>query len=224
MVGDFDSKQQEFQKFLKNHAILPASEKIAIDLGAGHGIPSVPLAKLGFKVTAIDFNRRLLDELKINGKDLDIEVIEDDIRSVTRYSDLKPAVIICWGDTLTHLDNLMEVEQLLADCCGVLDQNGKLILSFRDYTHELTGDSRFIPVKSDDNRILTCILEYGQDHVRVTDLLYEKQENEWKQKVSSYCKIRIPAAFVKNCLEQHHVQIILENSVNGMVTLIGLKR
>jgi len=223
MAGDFESKQKEFQQFLKERGVIPGSAKIAIDLGAGHGIQSVALAKQGFKVKAIDFNRQLLDELMINGRGLDIQVTEGDIRSVAQYTDPKPGVIVCWGDTLTHLDDLADVERLLVNCCDALAENGKLMLSFRDYTKELTGDSRFIPVKSDENRILTCVLEYSTEHVRVTDLLYEKHGNGWEQKVSSYQKVRIPGAFVRDRLEENGMTVIFEGEMNRLTTIIAAK-
>jgi len=53
---------------------------------------------------------------------------------------------------------------------------------------ELINTQRFIPVKSDDNKILNCILEYDNDKVKVTDLLHEKTPKGWKQKESSYFK------------------------------------
>src|SRR5688500_9210517 len=81
MTGDFETKQKEFQNFLKDNAIIPSSTEIAIDLGAGHGLQSVPLAKLGFNVIAIDFNKQLLGELKVNGKGLNIELVNDDLRN-----------------------------------------------------------------------------------------------------------------------------------------------
>jgi len=223
MAGDFALKQKEFQQFLKKHDIVPGSAKVAVDLGAGHGIQSVALAKMEFKVKAIDFNQQLLDELKVNGKDLGIEVINDDIRSIIKYLDQKPGVVVCWGDTLTHLDDLADVEHLLVNCCDALDINGKFILSFRDYTQELTADRRFIPVKSDENRILTCILEYSVDHVRVTDLLYAKGENGWEQKVSSYHKVRIPVSFVRNCLEKNGMVITFEGEINRLIAMIAIK-
>jgi predicted nicotinamide N-methyase len=224
MAGDFEAKQNEHRQFLEEHSIIAASTKLAVDLGAGHGIQSVSMAKLGFKVKAIDFNRRLLTELKHNSKGLEIEVTEDDIRSIKKYADPKPELIICWGDTITHLESIQEIEQLLFDCCEALTENGKLILSFRDYSDELAGDNRFIPVKSDDNRILTCFLEYFPNHISVTDLLYEKESTGWKQKVSSYNKVRISPSTIKNYLANNGMAIIFDGVVNRLNTIIAEKK
>ena len=191
MTGDFETKQQEFQNFLMANSIIPSSAKKAIDLGAGHGLQSIPLAKLGFKVIAVDFNKQLLDELKINGDGLDIEIVDDDIRKINEFADEEVELIVCCGDTLSHLDSKNEVGKLLTSIAAILKAGNKTLLSFRDYSTELTGDSRFIPVKSDDTRILTCVLDYENETVRVTDLLNEKKETGWTQKVSSYNKVRI---------------------------------
>src|SRR5580698_4501227 len=128
MAGDFNTKQKEHQQFLKEQNIAPQSTKLAIDLGAGHGIQSVSLAKLGFKVKAIDFNPQLLTELQQNSKGFDIEVVEDDIRSFTKHTSQEPELIICWGDTLSDLESEKEIEQILIDCCASLTENGKLII------------------------------------------------------------------------------------------------
>jgi hypothetical protein len=223
MAGDFEVKQKEHQQFLAEHHIIPTSTKYAVDLGAGHGIQSVSLAQLGFKVKAIDFNRTLLAELEQNSKNLDIDIIEDDIRLFNKHIDTKPELIICWGDTITHLESIREIEQLLNDCCEALIQNGKLILSFRDYSTELMGNSRFIPVKNDANTILTCFLEYFPAYVKVTDLLYQKEGTGWAQKVSSYNKVRIDPAAIKNHLEQSGMKISFEGVVNRMSTIIAIK-
>ena len=58
------------------------------------------------------------------------------------------------------------------------------------------GNSRFIPVKSDENRIFTCFLEYTTNYVTVSDLLYEKEQTGWKQKVRSYNKVRISTSII----------------------------
>jgi 2-polyprenyl-3-methyl-5-hydroxy-6-metoxy-1,4-benzoquinol methylase len=223
MVGDFDQKRTEFQDFLENNRIYPKDTKVAIDLGAGHGIQSVALKNMGFDVTAIDFNEQLLDELKSHPEGKSIKTVKTNIRNIKEYSGLKPALIVCWGDTITHLENKAEIEKLIGDCTGILCENGKLILSYRDYSNELNDQQRFIPVKSDKNRILTCILDYEPDKVKVTDLLHEKTENGWNQKVSSYRKVRITPKEIAEMIENNGMKMILNESINRMQTTIAEK-
>lgn len=221
MLGDFETKQKEFQSFLNFHKINPSSSKIALDLGAGNGIQSAALAKAGFSVWAIDFNKQLLDELKINCKGLNVTAAEQDIRLVTKYEDLNPELIVCWGDTLTHLENESEIERFIEYSCDLLTDKGKFILSFRDYSEKRIGDARFIPVKSDENRILTCYLEYTPTHVIVTDLLHERNGNTWEQKVSSYNKFRISGEEVIDLLEENNLEVIFHEEKNELITIIA---
>jgi len=223
MAGDFETKQQEFYDFLVDNAIIPSSTKNAIDLGAGHGIQSVPLAKLGFNVTAIDFNNQLLDELKNNARGQKVEIINEDIRKIKQFAGKEPELIICCGDTISHLNNITEIENLISDISAILKPGGKILFSFRDYSIELTGDSRFILVKSDETRILTCILDYDKESVRVTDLLHEKTETSWNQKVSSYNKVRISTGEISRLLEANGLIIQLNKVVNRMTNIIATK-
>ncbi len=223
MVGDFDTRQKEHQQFLVANGLSPQRTSVALDLGAGHGIQSVSLAKLGYTVKAIDFNRQLLSELIDNTHMLAVTGFNDDIRLVKKYADPEPELIICWGDTLTHLESLDEIRQLVSDCCESLIEGGKLILSFRDYSTALLGDQRFIPVKSDDTKILTCCLDYEADRVRVTDLLQVKTENGWQQKVSSYYKVRVSPNDVVKILADCGLRIAFNEVVNRMTTIIAIK-
>ncbi|MDB5062162.1 MAG: methyltransferase protein [Mucilaginibacter sp.] len=224
MVGDFADGQQSQQEYLSNHYIIPNSTGVALDLGAGHGLQSVSLAKIGFKVYAIDFNRQLLGELRQNSMHLPVEVIEGDLRSVADYKPLNPEVIICAGDTLSHLENTEEIEQLIADCAVTLYNKGKLILSFRDYSNALTGDKRFIPVKSDAHRILTCCLDYTDNRVLVTDLLHTQTASGWQQTVSSYYKTRILPDKIVALLEQQGFNILYNEPINRMIHIIAQKQ
>jgi len=224
MTGDFETRLKEFQDFLKDNAVIPSSTKKAIDLGAGHGLQSVPLAKLGFHVIAVDFNKQLLDELKVNAKGLHIEILQDDIKNIKQFADKEAELIICCGDTLAHLDNKKEIENLILGISTILKTGGKTLLSFRDYSNELTGDSRFIPVKSDDHRILTCVLDFERETVTVTDLLNEKTETGWKQKISSYKKVRIVPTEIVELLKTSGMEIQLNRVINRMTTIIAVKR
>jgi SAM-dependent methyltransferase len=222
MTGDFQTKCNEFRNFLTDNSILPSTNKIAIDLGAGHGLQSIPIAEIGFQVLAVDFNQQLLEELKINAKDLKIKAINDDIKKVEEFA-VNPELIVCCGDTLSHLADKSEIIKFISDISNSLDSKGKVILSFRDYSTKLTGTDRFIPVKSDNSRILTCILDYEEEFVNVTDLLHEKINEVWIQKVSSYKKVRIFTNEIAGYLESNGMKIKFNKLVNRLTTIIATK-
>lgn len=190
MTGDLQSNVSDQITAFRKHGLEAIDPRTAVDLGSGNGIQALALGTLGYRVTAVDFNRQLNDELKRNIDGREIVVIEDDLTTFRKYEN-RPGVITCCGDTLAHLKSFDELKTLIDDCFSSLESGGILYVTFRDYSRELKNDERFIPVKQDHDRILTCFLEFFPDRVRVTDLLYEKVNDSWIQKVSSYEKLRI---------------------------------
>jgi SAM-dependent methyltransferase len=223
MAGNFGEKTLAFKTLLQENRIIAGENRVAIDLGAGHGIQSIPLAEMGFAVVAVDFNQHLLSELSLNARQLDITIINDDIRNV-RHICGKVGLIVCCGDTLSHLGTKDEVNTLIADIFRSLDDGGKMILSFRDYSTALTGSDRFIPVKSDDARILTCVVDYDIDFVHVTDLLHEKTSEGWVQHVSTYRKVRLTATEVERYVLDNGFDIELNKVVERLITMVAVKR
>jgi 2-polyprenyl-3-methyl-5-hydroxy-6-metoxy-1,4-benzoquinol methylase len=223
MAGDFKTRVEEFHTFIRDHNLGPRTNRVAYDLGAGHGIQAVALAQAGYRVVAIDFNERLLSELKVNAQELDVELVTADLREAPSLLAEQAGLILCWGDTLTHLDDIAEVRALLLQLDALLGPGGRLVLSFRDYTTATDGKSRVIPVKSDKNRILTCFLEYQDHHVVVTDLLYEWVENQWIPRVMSYRKARLEPKVILEILNEAGLHVIVNQTMSGMVTLIASK-
>jgi 2-polyprenyl-3-methyl-5-hydroxy-6-metoxy-1,4-benzoquinol methylase len=223
-IGDFYKNKDSFKAFCIDNDIKPVDSKYAIDLGAGNGIQTIALADLGFKVKAIDFNNQLIAELKSKIDNHSIDVFNDDIKLVCKYSQPQPELIVCCGDTLPHLDSFGEVQKLIKDSFDILSPNGRLILTFRDYSTELEDTNRFIPVKSDSHRILTCFIEYFTDKLRVTDLLHEYENGKWIQKVSSYYKTRISRELVLEFLKDAGFTISFDNIANRIITIIGQKK
>ncbi len=223
MSGDFETRQQEFRNFLQNNGIYPQSSQTAIDLGSGHGIQSVALARSGYQVIAVDFNEQLLKELATNSSGLPVRIVDGDILNLQAFANETPELILCWGDTLTHLRDIEAIRQFIADCSSILVPGGYLLLSFRDYSMPLSGDSRFIPVKSDESRILTCCLDYGKTHVSVTDILHFKTKHGWQQKVSSYQKVRISPAEIESFLLQDGLAVTFQDMQPGMTRFIARK-
>ena len=174
MLGDFFLKMSGQLEFFRKQGILPTGNHVAFDLGAGNGIQSVALAKIGFSVMAVDFNKQLLNELNANREDLDINTIEEDIYKFLSTTYDKAELIVCMGDTLTHFRNYDQVEKTLERIAALLSEDGKVVFSFRDLSNERKGTNRFFPVRLDDNRSMTCFLEYFPDHVMVYDLSQKK--------------------------------------------------
>ena len=225
MFGNFADKAEEQKAFFSKHEIAPQTSGIAIDLGAGSGFQSIPLAQLGFEVTAIDFSKLLIEELQKHAEErhLKVRTVADDFLHFPKYFATAPELIVCMGDTLTHLPSWEAVQDLIAKVYRHLEENGCFILSYRDLSHELQEAERFIPVRSDDHMILTCYLEYHPDYVKVFDILHEKQKGQWQQKISFYQKLKIPLAKLTEELERAGFQLKSTEIQRGMHYLIAGK-
>ncbi len=222
MVGDFETAQSETLDFFERNRIKPLQNKVTIDLGSGHGLQSIALAKLGFKVKSVDFNKQLLDCLSIRGKELGIQVFLQDLLDEVNFKE-QAELMVCMGDTIAHLESVDDIRLLLDRSFRCLVKNGKLILSYCDYGTELVDINRFIPVKADDNKILTCFLEYFIYKVKVTDLLYERIDGHWVQRVSSYFKLRITNRMIEQLLNKVGFKILKCEVINRMNYLVAEK-
>ena len=223
MVGDFTEKQQEQERFFLANNITPNFSKIAFDLGCGHGLQAISLANLGFDVRAIDFNQQLLEELKERISSLSVKCTEAHLLEYLYAVRLKPELIVCMGDTLTHLSGPDQVEELVTLSAQKLERGGKLILAYRELAAELTNEKRFIPVRSDEHRIHMCYLEYLPGYVKVFDILYERENGEWTQHSSWYPKLRIPVSLILSLFEKNNLTLIKQEVMSGMTYLIAGK-
>jgi len=188
----FDDKVAEQQTLLEEFG-LPERRGTAIDLGCGPGFQSIALADAGFaSVVAIDTCPALLTELEAQRGSRAIESVRGDLRDFARHAPAGGAdLIVCMGDTLTHLEGRADVAQLIARAYAHLAPGGRFILTFRDLSSELVGTDRFIPVRADDDRIMVCFLEYEPETVVVHDLVHERTTSGWSLAKSSYRKLRL---------------------------------
>jgi SAM-dependent methyltransferase len=221
MVGDLDAAFARSREVLAA-AGLQRGPGLALDLGAGFGLQSIPLAEAGYQVVAIDSSRALLDELHRRAPA--VRVVEDDLCRFRAHVPGPCGAIVCMGDTLTHLRSPAEVERLISDAAGALAPGGRLVLGFRDYHGPAReGAARFIPVRSDGDRILTCFLEYAPDHVQVHDLLHERQGSQWSLRVSAYRKLRLAPARVAEEMGAAGLEVSELSGPPGLATLVGVK-
>ena len=209
-----DQKVTE-QRTILEPLLAAAPHGPAVDLGCGPGFQSFALAQLGFApILALDTSTELLAELASHAVGLPIHPIPADILTLPDHvAPATAAVIVCMGDTLTHLPDLAAVRRLFSHAAVALAPGGRFILTWRDLTRELTGPGRFIPVHADNDTIMTCFLEYtGATTVQVHDLVYTRNQTRiptpnsahspdssnaaWTLATSSYPKLRLSPLWV----------------------------
>ena len=223
ICGGVAHNLEENRNFFKAHNIQPLDTGRAFDLGAGCGFQSIPLAELGFSVVAMDLSARLLAELKNTAPHLPIAAICDDITHFGNYAHGNIDLVVCMGDTLTHLAALEQVAALVQQAYAALVPGGHIIFSFRNLTRIRTGLDRFIPVRSNDTTIFTCFLEYEKNTVQVHDIVYEREKGRWVLHKSAYRKLIIPPEWTRNALQQAEFIIEHDSEQNGLIRLIARK-
>lgn len=224
ILGDFETARENNARLFETLGIERQSSGTAVDLGSGPGCQALPLADLGFDVTAIDFCAELLDELRTHAGGDRVTTVLDDILNFRSHLDRAPELIVCMGDTLVHLPDRTSASQLLRNAAAALAENGSLVISLRDYDAPgPEGPDRFIPIRSSEDRIFTCFLEYEIDVVRVHDILQRRVNGEWQLSISDYQKLRLGIDWVAEILVSEGLGIARRMEANGMLVLHARK-
>ena len=224
ILGDFETARDNNAQLFDKLGINPRASGIAIDLGSGPGCQSLPLADRGFDVTAVDFCAELLDELRSHAGGDRITTVLDDILNFRSHLKAPPELIVCMGDTLVHLPEQSAAERLLQAAARSLADEGSIVISIRDYEAPgPQGGDRFIPIRSSEDTIFTCFLEYEDDVVRVHDLLQRRSNGEWQLSISGYRKLRLAMNWVADTLAAEGLEILARTESGGMLVLHARK-
>ena len=193
---------------------------LAVDLGAGFGAHAIPLARAGWDVVAIDASPTLLAQLARFVAGLPIRIVQADLRDFAAHLPAPPKLVLCMGDTLTHLPGQNDVEALLGAVAAALAPGGCFVATFRDYAGGAPlGTARFIPVRADAARILTCFVESTPERVIVHDILHERRRDDWTMRVGAYPKLRLAPAFVRRVLERAGLAVTLGAGPQGLLRI-----
>jgi SAM-dependent methyltransferase len=200
-----------------------APGSLAVDLGCGHGVYLRQLASRGFRVLGLDSDATLLQEAKSPDQPA-IEVRRADLRSPSGLTFGAADWVFCLGDTLTHLETHEQVSELVSAVAARLQPGGIFVSTFRDYTaRTLVGESRFIPVRFAEDRLMTCFVEDAGDHVRVHDIVHAYGQSGWSLQVGAYEKLKLaPAQLIAACATSG-LSAEISAAPRGMVRCVARK-
>ena len=126
------------------------------------------------------------------------------------------------GDTLLQLDSPDAVRRLLVEAGDALSAMGHLVLGLRDLSDPaLTGTRQILPVRGDDTRVLTCMLEFEPEAVQVTDMLHTRGDDGWTLAVGSYRKLRLSLEWMREAIAAAQLSLIAEAGENGVLTFVA---
>ena len=223
--ASFEAKVLE-QKALLSEIAVGAQGELAVDLGCGSGFQTLALYELGYRVLALDLSQKLLGKLagRIGSRNITIKL--SDLRKLDEY--VAPAsvgMIVCMGDTLTHLASRQEVCDLFRSVERALKSRGVFVVTYRDLSGDgLLGLDRFIPIRGDDERVMTCFLEYLDSYTAmITDLVHVRDTaGRWTLQKSSYQKLRLPVDWVRGQIAAAGLSVNLQRT-ERMATLAAIK-
>ncbi len=190
-----------------------------LDLGAGFGAHAIALARRGARVTAVDTSSDLLEELHELAEGLEVTTVAADIVAWIEEATDSFDAVLCMGDTLTHLASSEHARRLLEAAAARLAPRGTLLVTLRDYTRAELGSDFHVVVRSEPERIATCVVEHRPEGVLVRDLLHEYVDSNWHVRTSRYVKLRLAPLELSRWLEGSGLSLHVTDTAAGMVAL-----
>lgn len=223
MFGDFDAKVKQNERLFDELNLQPTKNGLAVDIGCGSGFQTIPLLNRSYRVAACDVSEFLLSELHTQTQSERLQTHVADALEFLERLDEEAELIVCMGDTITHFPSFEYVFSFIQSVHRKLSTGGKLILTLRDYSTALTGADCVIPVRLTDERMLTCILEYGEDKLTVTDVVYERGNDGWQTRKNSYTKLRLKRDWLEAELEKAGFALNKSDKAQGMLIIVAVK-
>ncbi len=139
--------------------------KDVLDIACGTGGYSIELAKLGHKLTAVDLDEKMIEELKNKAVEGNLQInafcenmleLSDNIKS--QYD-----LAFCIGNSLVHLDREKEIQSFLKDMKSMLRKSGKLVIQIINYDRVLSQNITSLPTIENQEVGLTFQRIYKYD-------------------------------------------------------------
>ena len=154
-----------------------------LDIGCATGELALALAKKGQQVVGIDLDEKMIALARERTKRAGLNT-GFFIRDMTKIGeDFSPGyfdAVLCFGNTLVHLENLEKILEVFIGVYRVLKSDGIFIVQVVNYDHILSGGIKELPLLENENFIFRREYRYDEvDHrIRFLTRLTIKKNRE----------------------------------------------
>jgi ubiquinone/menaquinone biosynthesis C-methylase UbiE len=149
--------------FIKNHA--GEGNRALLDIACGTGGYSLELAKLGYKVTALDLDVEMIEGLKakISSSGFDVKALVGNMLELDRLDGNKYDLAFCIGNSLVHLAGEKEIEEFFKDVKRLTGDKGKFLVQIINFDRILSQNVQALPTIENKDIGLTFQRLYRYD-------------------------------------------------------------
>lgn len=195
MADSFDSLFEDVERLteLEGEALDRILSKYGVqsvlDCACGTGIQSIGLAESGYRVSASDISRKMVDLLgdKASRRGIEIEVKCADFRDLRPWGEACFDAVICSGNSLTLVPRSEEVVPALKSMVRVTKSPGGVgIVGLHNYD-KLRREGKQLLVRRADIQattpeLLLDLRSFGADRVEITYMTIRFLANRWRVK------------------------------------------
>ena len=185
---------------------IPESDCKVLDIGCGIGTLSVELTKYYKNVLGIDMDAEMIRVASktIESTSKSIQFQQTSMLKLNAFIDKNTLDgIICFGNTLVHLNSLDEIADFLQQSKAVLKSNGKLLFQIVNYDKIIEKNIKQLPIIKNDEIIFE------------RNYYYRKSEN--KIDFNTRLTVKLPQQIIENSIEllpvlKNELAILLKNA------------
>tara|TARA_R110001583_G_scaffold14849_3_gene61791 strand:+ start:3002 stop:3727 length:726 start_codon:yes stop_codon:yes gene_type:complete len=149
---------------------IPESDGKVLDIGCGIGTLSMELTKYYKNVQGIDMDAEMIRVASIKNEDASKSIQFQQISMLELDAFIyKNSVegIICFGNTLVHLNSLDEIADFLQQSKAVLKSNGKLLLQIVNYDKIIEKNIKQLPIIENDEILFERNYHYRKSENKI---------------------------------------------------------
>ena len=159
----------------------------ALDIGCGTGSCTLALARGGVEATGMDLSNSMIEAAKKNSLayGLDIDFINSGMNDMLSHVNGKFDLIMCMGNTLSHLLHKKKLLLMLTACRKMLNPGGHLVLNLLNYDKILSFKKRVIGITRSENHEFIRFYDFELPYVNFNLLEIDWSEGTPAHKIVS---------------------------------------